>query len=153
MPSVSAVIRRSTRVYSAIITAALIIPPRSADSGTWGPVRRRVWDPAPHALSSRRVPCRDAPDRRCHRAAAIESLVAVARVIDWKAVLTVVQPETLIRGHRAGWRLFWCWTSRPCGRPRIPRNLQQLIVAMARANPTWGEERIARDGRFDASAH
>ena len=57
-------------------------------------------------------------------------------------MLTVVQPDTLIRWHRRGWRLFWRWKSRP-GRPRIPANLQRLIVTMARANPTWGEERIA----------
>jgi putative transposase len=38
--------------------------------------------------------------------------------------------------------LFWRWKSRP-GRPPIPVDLQQLIVSMARANPTWGEERIA----------
>ena len=73
------------------------------------------------------------------------ALGLLARVIDWKPVLTVVRPDTLIRWHRAGWRLYWRWRSRPRGRPRIPRNLQQLIVAMARANPTWGEERIANE--------
>ena len=87
---------------------------------------------------------RHAKPRRADPATRV-ALVLLARVIDWKAVLTVVQPETLIRWHRAGWRLFWRWTSRPRGRPRIPRNLQQLIVAMARANPTWGEERIANE--------
>ena len=51
------------------------------------------------------------------------ALVVLARVIDWKSLLTVVKPETLIRWHRAGWRLFWRWRSRPRGRPRIPRNL------------------------------
>ena len=73
------------------------------------------------------------------------ALVLLARVIDWKPVLTVVRPDTLIRWHRAGWRLYWRWRSRPRGRPPIPRNLRQLIVSMARANPTWGEERIANE--------
>ena len=50
------------------------------------------------------------------------ALVLLARIIDWKPLLTVVQPETLLRWHRAGWRLFWRWTSRPRGRPPIPRN-------------------------------
>jgi putative transposase len=59
-------------------------------------------------------------------------------------MLTVVKPATLIRWHRQGWRLFWRWKSRP-GRPPIPVDLQRLIVTMARANPTWAEERIANE--------
>jgi transposase InsO family protein len=57
-------------------------------------------------------------------------------------MLTVVKPDTLIRWHRQGWRLLWRWTSRS-GRPPIPVDLRRLIIAIARANPTWGEERIA----------
>lgn len=76
------------------------------------------------------------------------AFVVLARVIDWKSLLTVVKPETLIRWHRAGWRLFWRWKSRRRGRPPIPRDLQRLIIAMARANPTWGEERIADELRL-----
>jgi len=70
------------------------------------------------------------------------ALVLLSRWLDWRALLTVVQPGTLVRWHRQGWRLFWQLKSRP-GRPRIPADLQRLIIAMARANPTWGEERIA----------
>jgi hypothetical protein len=70
------------------------------------------------------------------------TLVLLSRWLDWRALLTVVQPYTLIRWHRQGWRLFWRWKSR-AGRPPIPADLRQLIVTMARANPTWGEERIA----------
>jgi putative transposase len=57
-------------------------------------------------------------------------------------MLTVVKPDTLIRWHRQGWRLFWRWKSRS-GRPPIPVGLRRMIIAIARANPTWGEERIA----------
>jgi hypothetical protein len=70
------------------------------------------------------------------------ALVLLSRRLDWRSMLTVVQPDTLIRWHRQGWRLFWRWKSRP-GRPLIPADLQRLIVTMARANTTWGEERIA----------
>jgi putative transposase len=49
-----------------------------------------------------------------------------------------------MRWHREPFRLFWRWRSRP-GRPRLPGELQQLIAAMARDNPTWGEERIAAE--------
>jgi hypothetical protein len=38
-------------------------------------------------------------------------LVLLAR-LDWRALLTVVQPDTLIRWHRQGWRLVWRWKSR-----------------------------------------
>jgi hypothetical protein len=44
-----------------------------------------------------------------------------------------------------GFRLFWTWQSRPRGRPRVPVNVQRLIVEMAKANLTWGEERIAAE--------
>ncbi len=48
-------------------------------------------------------------------------LVVLSRLLDWRALLTVVQPDTLIRWHRQGWRLLWRWKSRP-GRPPIPRS-------------------------------
>src|ERR1700686_3754821 len=34
-------------------------------------------------------------------------LVLLSRLLDWRALLTVVQPDTLIRWHRQGWRLLW----------------------------------------------
>ena len=40
------------------------------------------------------------------------TLVALSRLIDWRAVLTIVKPDTLIRWHRQGCRLFWRWKSR-----------------------------------------
>jgi hypothetical protein len=49
----------------------------------------------------------------------------------------VVRPTTLIRWHRAGWKLFWRMKSRS-GRPPIPRELQALIRRMANENPCWG---------------
>jgi putative transposase len=66
---------------------------------------------------------------------------------DWRQALVLVQPATLIRWHRQGFRWFWRWTSRP-GRPPIPVALQGLIRRMARDNPTWGEERIANELRL-----
>ena len=71
------------------------------------------------------------------------TLILLARFIEWRQCLTIVQPDTLLRWHRYGFRLFLRWKSRPRGRPRIPTALQQLITEMARANLTWGEERIA----------
>ena len=72
------------------------------------------------------------------------SLAVLSRLFDWRDALVVVRPETLIRWHRAGWRLFWRIKSRP-GRPPIPLELRQLIRRMATENPLWGEERIANE--------
>jgi putative transposase len=72
------------------------------------------------------------------------SLAFLFRLFDWRDALVVVRPETLIRWHRAGWRLFWRRQSRP-GRPWIPLSLRQLIRRMAAENPLWGEERIANE--------
>ena len=68
----------------------------------------------------------------------------LARWCDWRPALALVQPATLIRWHRQGFRLLWRWKSRP-GRPRIPAELQALIRQMARDNPSWGQERIANE--------
>ena len=71
-------------------------------------------------------------------------LVLLSRLFDWKHSLVVVQPQTLVRWHRQGFRLFWRWKSRP-GRPPIPIELRRLIREMALSNPIWGEERIANE--------
>ena len=64
---------------------------------------------------------------------------------DWRNALILVKPETLIRWHRKGFRLFWRWKSRTTGRPRLPKDLLALILQMARENPTWGQEHIASE--------
>lgn len=63
---------------------------------------------------------------------------------DWRSVLVIVQPETVLRWHRQGFRLYWRWKSRhrQSGRPRISQEIQGLIRKMADANPTWGAPRI-----------
>jgi type II secretory pathway pseudopilin PulG len=51
-------------------------------------------------------------------------------------VVKIVQPETLIRWHRAGFRRYWCWKSRPFGgRPQISAALRALIRRMSVENP------------------
>ncbi|MGD0075211.1 MAG: hypothetical protein ABSD31_12865 [Candidatus Binataceae bacterium] len=45
------------------------------------------------------------------------SLVLLSRLFVWKDALVVVRPETLIRWHRKGVRLFWRYQSKPLGRP------------------------------------
>ena len=87
---------------------------------------------------------REARPRRASNATRL-TLVVLARFIRWREVLTIVQPDTLVRWHRHAFRLFWRWKSRQRGRPRIPPDVQHLIAEMARANRTWGEERIAAE--------
>jgi putative transposase len=74
--------------------------------------------------------------------AARPSLVFCSRLCDWKVALMIVKPETLIRWHRQGFKLFWRWESR-VGRPRLPENIRKLIVRMVKENPTWGQARVA----------
>jgi RES domain len=58
-------------------------------------------------------------------------------------VLTIVRPETLVRWHRAGFRCYWRWKSRPQGgRPQIATELRGLIRQMSMENPLWGAPRI-----------
>jgi putative transposase len=73
------------------------------------------------------------------------ALVALSRLIEWRHLLIIVRPDTLIRWHRQGFQLFWRWKSRPRGRPRLPADLQRLIADMATANRAWGEERIVSE--------
>jgi Integrase core domain len=57
--------------------------------------------------------------------------------------LMIVKPETVIRWHRAGFRLFWRWKSRSYGgRPKVPLEIRRLIREMSLANPLWGAPRI-----------
>ncbi len=57
--------------------------------------------------------------------------------------LTIIRPETLVRWHRAGFRCYWRWKSRPRGgRPQIDTDLHALIRRMSIENPLWGAPRI-----------
>ena len=57
--------------------------------------------------------------------------------------VTIVQPETVIRWHRTGFRLYWRWKSRSRGgRAKIPGEIRRLIREMSVANRLWGAPRI-----------
>jgi hypothetical protein len=57
--------------------------------------------------------------------------------------ITVVKPETVIRWHRRGFRAYWRWKSRRRGgRPKIDREIRDLIRRMSQANLLWGAPRI-----------
>ena len=57
--------------------------------------------------------------------------------------LAIVEPDTIIRWHRAGFRSYWRWKSRRRGgRPTVPSDMRRLIREMSIANPLWGAPRI-----------
>ena len=57
--------------------------------------------------------------------------------------VTIVRPETVVRWHRQGFHAFWRWKSRGvAGRPRIPKQVQDLIREISLVNPLWGAPRI-----------
>jgi putative transposase len=61
----------------------------------------------------------------------------------WKSALIIVKPETVIRWHRNLFKIYWRWKSRgKPGRPKIDKEVQQLIQRMQLENPTWSAQRI-----------
>ena len=63
----------------------------------------------------------------------------------WPSLLglaRVVQPDTILRWHRAGFQAYWRWKSRGRpGRARVCREVRELIRQMSRENPLWGADR------------
>src|SRR5436853_1918013 len=63
----------------------------------------------------------------------------------WKQSLVLVNPETVVRWHRAGFRLYWSLISRvrkQLGRKKLSTEVRDLIFRMVAENPTWGAPRI-----------
>jgi hypothetical protein len=64
---------------------------------------------------------------------------------EWKRSLVLVQPETVVRWHRSGFKLYWTWLSRHrarAGRRCVNKELRELIFRMVSENPMWGGPRI-----------
>ena len=67
----------------------------------------------------------------------------------WPSALLIIKPETVIRWHKQGFRLYWRWKSRANrGRPCTDREVRDLIRRMSRENPTWGTPRIQSELRL-----
>jgi len=90
------------------------------------------------------IALRRAPPRLRLRGSDRALLVWITRI--WpnlRDLAQVVQPETILRWHRAGFKAFWRWKSRNrAGRPKIDRGLRDLIQRMSKENPLWGAARI-----------
>ena len=71
--------------------------------------------------------------------------VALAKLWkDWREVLVIVKPDTVVKWHRKGYQSYWCWKSkvRQVGRPQIDTDIRELIRKISRENPLWGTPRI-----------
>jgi len=60
---------------------------------------------------------------------------------DWKSMLVIVKPETVLQWHRKGFKMYWRWKSRT-GRPTINWELIKLIRKLQKENPLWSPKRI-----------
>jgi len=63
---------------------------------------------------------------------------------NWRGVLLIVQPDTVVGWHKLGFKLYWRLKSRhkTVGRPKIEVEIRKLIRRMSLENPTWGVPRI-----------
>ena len=121
-------------------------PVRTHTAGTGGDLlRSRAQLIAENALLRQQllVLCRSVARPAVTRADRVLLVLLAGRVHAWRQALCLVQPETLLRWHRAGFRALWRRKSRPGpGRPPLPAETVVLIREMAAANPLWGAERI-----------
>jgi putative transposase len=70
-------------------------------------------------------------------------VLLASKVRGWKEALLLVKPDTLLKWHRAGFRLFWRHQSKgEVYRPRIAAETIALIKEMAVNNRLWGAKRI-----------
>jgi hypothetical protein len=72
-------------------------------------------------------------------------VVAIRFWSGWKQSLILVTPETVVRWHRTGFRLYWSFISRArkqVGRKRLSKEVRDLIFRMVAENSTWGAPRI-----------
>jgi len=62
----------------------------------------------------------------------------------WRDGIVIAKPDTIVRWHRRGFRIFWTWKNRKRrqGRPPVEPEIRKLIRRIALDNPVWGALRI-----------
>jgi hypothetical protein len=96
-----------------------------------------------HQLAVLTRPTRRRPRARIRTWDKLLWLLARRWCHDWRHHLVFVTPDTVVRWHRQGWRLFWRWKSRSHGgRPHLSAEIRVLIASLSRDNHLWGTERI-----------
>src|SRR5438876_7891480 len=95
-----------------------------------------------HQLAVLTRPTRSRPRARLRLWAKLLWILARRWCAGWREHLTFVTPDTVVRWHRRGWRLFWRWKSRSRGgRPHLSPEVQDLITAMSRVDRLGGTGR------------
>jgi len=61
---------------------------------------------------------------------------------DWRSSAHLMQPATILKWHRQGFRLYWRWKSRKRGRPKLDAEMRKLIKQLSKENRIWSAERI-----------
>jgi hypothetical protein len=105
-------------------------------------VRRRVELVAENALLRQQLIVAKRKLAGCPRRTSWQrfTIALTARLAPaWREASLLIRPATILRWHRAGFRVFWRRRSRRSGRPPTPR--AALIREMAGRNPRWGAER------------
>jgi transposase InsO family protein len=96
-----------------------------------------------HQLAVLTRPTRSRPRARLRTRDKLLWILARRFYGSWREHLSIVTPDTVVRWHRQGWRLYWRWTSRSRGgRPHLSPEIRNLILTMSRENGLWGTERI-----------
>jgi putative transposase len=68
---------------------------------------------------------------------------------DWRERLVIVKPETVIKWHREGFRLYWRWkSSAPIGHPPIDKEIRESIRRISREILLWGAPRTQSELRL-----
>jgi putative transposase len=92
---------------------------------------------------------RTAPKPRLHSWERAFWVVLLRCFSDWRSWLVLVKPDTVVRWHRQGFRLYWRWKSGgQLGRPAIPQDVQALIRRIASEYSLWGVPRIQAELRL-----
>ena len=96
-----------------------------------------------HQLAVLTRPTRARPRARLRLSDKLVWVLARRLCVGWREHLRIVTPETVVRWHRQGWRLFWrCKSRSRGGRPHLSPEVRELILSMSHENPLWGTERI-----------
>ena len=82
------------------------------------------------------------PKPRATQAFRLLAILAMKWLPKWKSALVIIKPKTVIRWHRAGFKLFWRFKSKKPGRPKISQKTIALIKKIHTENPLLSPEKI-----------
>ena len=121
--------------YAVMFVCALVLP-RAKTAATIVALRSQL------ATRTDRVHGKQEPKPRFTPAFRLLWVVLSRFLEGWEDLAQRMKPATVMRWHRAAFRLYWRWRSRKRGRPPISVEMQRLIRKLSRENPLWTAEQI-----------